>query len=89
MDQLTGSSALPSAEHRFESLQRRLPADAYNYDHFGPDQLRYELAQVIDGPWLRPGQPAPDFELPLTGGGTVRLSGLLDRPVLLHFTSFT
>ncbi len=87
--QLADSAALPSARPRFDALQRRLPAEAYNYGHFGRDQLRFEVAQVIDGPWLRPGQPAVDFELPLARGGTLRLSGLLDRPVLLHFTSFT
>ncbi len=36
-----------------------------------------------------PGEVAPDFKLPRAGGGTLRLSELRGRPVLLHFGSFT
>ncbi len=31
------------------------------------------------------GKKVPDFELPATGGGTVRLSALRGRPVVLYF----
>lgn len=31
------------------------------------------------------GKKVPDFELPATGGGTVRLSDLAGRPVVLYF----
>jgi peroxiredoxin Q/BCP len=34
---------------------------------------------------LRFGQPAPDFTLPATGGGEIRLSGLRGRDVVLVF----
>ncbi len=31
------------------------------------------------------GKPVPDFELPATGGGTVRLSDFAGRPLVLYF----
>ncbi|WP_315919625.1 peroxiredoxin [Mesorhizobium sp. SP-1A] len=31
------------------------------------------------------GDPAPDFDLPRDGGGSVRLSGLKGKPVVLYF----
>ena len=31
------------------------------------------------------GDPIPDFEAPVTGGGTVRLSALRGKPVVLYF----
>jgi peroxiredoxin Q/BCP len=34
---------------------------------------------------LAPGAPAPDFQLPRDGGGTLRLSDLRGRPVVLYF----
>jgi peroxiredoxin Q/BCP len=34
---------------------------------------------------LRPGVPAPDFELPRDGGGSLSLSGLRGKPVVLFF----
>jgi peroxiredoxin Q/BCP len=35
----------------------------------------------------QPGDPAPDFELPVVGGGTFRLSSLQGSWVFLHFTA--
>lgn len=34
---------------------------------------------------LIPGTEAPDFDLPRDGGGTVRLSSLRGKPVVLYF----
>lgn len=62
--------------------------DTYNYPAFsfaleGPEFARW----LQTGP--RPGQPAPDFELEDLRGKTVRLSGLLGRPVVIEFGSYT
>ena len=41
-------------------------------------------------PSMRVGDPAPDFELPYhDGGGTVRLSSLQGKPVVLILGSYT
>lgn len=61
----------------------------YNYEHFRRRHLAEEVGAFVVGRGVRPGALAPDFELPAVGGGTVRLSDLRDRPVLLHFGSFT
>ncbi|WP_298964482.1 peroxiredoxin [uncultured Methylobacterium sp.] len=34
---------------------------------------------------LNPGDPAPDFDLPVTGGGTISLAGLNGRKAVLYF----
>jgi peroxiredoxin len=36
-----------------------------------------------------PGEPAPDFELPMVGGGSWRLARHLNPPILLRFGSFS
>ena len=61
------------------------PHEDYNFTHF---RMRHMAAELLRT-GLAPGAPAPDFELPATGGGRVRLSGLRGRPVLLHFVSYT
>jgi len=44
----------------------------------------------LSTPRVAEGNAAPDFELPLVGGGTAHLSGLLrERPVALVFGSYT
>lgn len=35
--------------------------------------------------WIEPGQRAPDFSLPASGGGKVRLKDLRGSPVVLYF----
>ena len=66
-----------------------LGSGQYNYDHFGRRHLAEEIRGFVVGRGVGPGALAPDFELPAVGGGTVRLADLRDRPVLLHFGSFT
>ena len=61
----------------------------YNYDHFRTRHLLADAQGTLEARGIRPGEPAPDFELPMVGGGTLRLSDYLDRPFLLHFGSYT
>ena len=61
----------------------------YNYAEFRRHHLVEEVAAAVSLHGPRPGAPAPDFELPRVGGGTLSLAALCDRPTLLHFGSFT
>ncbi|MBW3574381.1 MAG: hypothetical protein KY450_05865 [Actinobacteria bacterium] len=67
------------------------PVDSsdYNYVEFRRHHLVEEVAAVVRLQGVRPGAPAPEFELPRVGGGTLSLRALRDRPTLLHFGSFT
>ncbi len=64
------------------------PSD-YNYAEFRRHHLVEEAAAVVRLHGLRPGAPAPEFELPRVGGGMLSMAALRDRPTLLHFGSFT
>lgn len=77
------------ARERFESMTERLPLEEYNFEHFRTRHLAYDAQATVRVCGIRPGEMAPDFELPMVGGGTLRLSALRGRPVLLHFGSFT
>jgi hypothetical protein len=63
--------------------------DGYNFEHFRTSNLVTDAVKTVRGVGVRPGERAPDFALPRVGGGTWRLSEALDRPILLHFGSFT
>jgi len=67
----------------------RMPAERgrYNYDHFTARALVEDARRTIRAAGPAPGTMAPDFELPRADGGTLRLSSLRGRPVLLHFGS--
>lgn len=71
------------------SLGLDLAPDDYNYEHFRRRHLAEEVGGFLVGRGVGPGALAPDFELPAVGGGTVRLVDRRDRPVLLHFGSYT
>ena len=59
----------------------------YRYPHFKREHLVRDM-DFGGGP--SPGQPMPDFELPTTDGGTVRLGDFVgQRPLLLTFGSVT
>jgi hypothetical protein len=63
--------------------------DVYNYEHFRTAHLIADGIRTIQGLDLKPGDVAPDFDLPDVNGGRFRLSEHLDRPVLLKFGSYT
>lgn len=67
------------------------PVDSsdYNYGEFRRHHLVEEVAAAVSLHGPRPGARAPDFQLPRVGGGTLSLAALGDRPILLHFGSFT
>ena len=61
--------------------------ETYNYDTFRRHMVPEDLG-FRGGP--RPGEPAPDFDLPTVGGGRFRLSAHRGkRPVLIEFGSIT
>lgn len=61
--------------------------EPYNYDTFRKHMMREDM-HFQGGPG--PGAAAPDFELPTTTGGRIRLSDSFGRmPVLLSFGSIT
>ncbi len=79
----------PTAAERFAALEDRHPVDEYNFENFCTRHLLEDGRRTIERAGIRPGEPAPDFELPEVGGGALRLSELRGRPVLLRFGSFT
>lgn len=73
---------LPGAEEKESAAN-------YNFKHFRSKHLLLDAWATIRGKGVQPGEPGPDFTMPVVGGGSVTLSDLRDRPVLLHFGSFT
>jgi hypothetical protein len=62
-------------------------ASEYRYRHFFP-RLVVEDMNFHDGP--KPGEPMPDFDLPLVAGGRVRKADFVgERPLFLTFASVT
>jgi len=70
---------------------QHLTADGgvYNYERFRTRHLLSDVQGTMERRGIQPGEPAPDFGLAVVGGGALRLSDLVGRPVLLHFGSFT
>ena len=66
-----------------------LAIEDYNFRHFRLHHLALDAANTVKKSGPRPGDWAPDFELPCSDGGALRLSELRGKPVLLHFGSFT
>jgi hypothetical protein len=64
------------------------PAE-YNFEHFATKHLLADAARTVTASGPKPGEAAPDFELPSADGGSLRLADLRGRPALLHFGSYT
>ncbi len=74
---------------RFVRLENKMSLEEYNFEHFRTKHLLSDAKATITKQGISPGALAPDFELPRVGGGTLRLSELRGRPVVLHFGSLT
>ena len=61
----------------------------YNFQRFPRYVLWADALRTIRRIGVRPGEYAPDFELPRSDGNFLRLSSLRGRPVVLHFGSYT
>jgi hypothetical protein len=63
--------------------------EVYNFEHFRTRHLLNDARGILAGEGIAPGEVAPDFELPSTEDGAVRLKDLRGRPPLLRFGSFS
>ena len=82
---------MPDVTTRFAALPYRLAPNDYNFAHFRTKHLLSDVEATWEKRGIAPGEAAPDFVLPRAdeSGGTLRLSNLRGKPVLLHFGSFT
>lgn len=78
-----------TAPEKFAVQPEKMGPTEYNFEHFRRDHLLEDVRRTMEEAGIRPGEPAPDFELPRVGGGSVRLGDLRGQPVLLRFGSFT
>ncbi len=74
---------------RFVDLENKMSLDEYNFEHFRTKHLLSDAKATVEERGIKPGEMAPDFELPRVGGGSLRLSELRGKPVILHFGSFS
>ncbi len=81
--------AAPDVQQRFATLDGKISLDDYNFKHFRTKHLLADMQATFAKQGIEPGELAPDFELSRPEGGTLRLSSLRDKPVLLHFGSYT
>lgn len=78
----------PDVARRFAAMPHQSPEE-YNYEHFRTRHLVRDAKRTLEASGIRPGEEAPNFERPTVGGGSLRLSDLRGRPVLLRFGSVT
>lgn len=81
--------AVADVAQRFAALEGKEGVEEYNFEHFRAAHLLADARKTLGRAGIQPGEPAPDFELPRVAGGTLRLSSLRGRPVLLRFGSRT
>jgi uncharacterized cupredoxin-like copper-binding protein len=81
--------ATPEAAHEFAELDKKKGLEDYNYEHFRTKHFLADLMRTLTSRGVQPGEVAPDFELPRSDGGTLRLSTLRGKPTLIHFGSTT
>ncbi len=74
---------------RFVGLENKMSLDEYNFEHFRTKHLLSDVQATVEERGIKPGEMAPDFEMPRVGGGSLRLSELRGKPVILHFGSFS
>ncbi len=74
---------------RFVALDESKKSDDYNFEHFRTKVLLHDGQRTVEARGIKPGEVAPDFELPQVGGDSVRLSDLRGRPTILHFGSYS
>ncbi len=79
----------PDAAERFATLDEKVSLAEYNYEHFRTKHLLNDGKRTLSDRGIMPGEIAPDFELSQVGGGTLRLSELRGRPIILHFGSYS
>ena len=77
------------ARQQFSTMAEKQPTNEYNFEHFRTIHLLEDARKTLEKYGVQPGAMAPDFELARADGGTLRLSDLRERPVLIHFGSFT
>lgn len=80
---------VPDAKRQFATLDKKMSPEDYNFEHFRTKHYLLDGQGTLTGRGIKPGEMAPDFEAPRVDGGTLRLSELRGRPVLLHFGSIT
>ncbi len=78
-----------TAVQKFASKENKLSLEEYNLEHFRTKHLLNDGKRTLTNEGIQPGEIAPDFELPRADGGSLRLSDLRDKPVILHFGSIS
>jgi hypothetical protein len=77
-----------TAAEWFGALDYKEPVHEYNFEHFRTKHLVKDAQRTMQEWGIRPGELAPDFELPRVEGGALRLCDQ-PRPILLRFGSIT